>query len=88
MSALPPGWDKTYMEERMSDLDLEYVTALEQLRMKIEELKRERDELRRQLDDATWWNHRVRVCANHTAEIVGNGGCVICLLENGGGDEG
>jgi len=31
-------------------------------------------------DSAVAWNHRVSVCANHTAEIV-DGPCVICELE-------
>lgn len=34
----------------------------------------------RERDNAVAWNHRVSVCANHTAEIV-DGPCVICELE-------
>ena len=37
------------------------------------------ERLRDELDDATKWNHSVRVCKDHTADIV-DGECVICEL--------
>ena len=37
------------------------------------------ERLRAELDDATKWNHSVRVCKDHTADIV-DGECVICEL--------
>ena len=39
----------------------------------------EKERLTAELDDATKWNHSVRVCKDHTADIV-DGECVICEL--------
>jgi len=44
-----------------------------------ERVVREANDLRAELDDATKWNHSVRVCKDHTADIV-DGECVICEL--------
>ena len=38
------------------------------------------ERLRAELEEATKWNHSVRVCKDHTADIV-DGECVICDLE-------
>ena len=56
------------MSNWMKDLHNDHKKALKKIKR-----------LRAELDDATKWNHSVRVCKDHTADIV-DGECVICEL--------
>jgi len=56
------------------------IEANEHWHTRIEQEKSLREAAERERDSAVSWNHRVSVCANHTAEIV-DGPCVICELE-------
>jgi hypothetical protein len=43
----------------------------------MEEAARRIERLERELAEATRWNHAVRVCAEHTGDVVGDG-CLVC----------
>jgi hypothetical protein len=43
----------------------------------MERLKQYSRRLERELAEAARWNHAVRVCAEHTGDVVGDG-CLVC----------
>ena len=85
-----PKWEPgslAYLVERYGDTELgELAEIVASKDAEITKLREENERLTAVCDEAVFWNHSVRVCNNHTTEIVSHdmisGDCVICENDN------